>query len=307
MSADVSAVDRPAEAVGPIALPVRPWRPSRWMREVAWRHIVAVLACFFALFPVIWVVSASINPTGSIAAQQLIPREPTLDNFRELLNETSYTQWLLNSVMIAGVASALQVALGAHAAYAFSRLRFHGRRAGLVAILLIQMFPQLLAVVAIFLMMNNIGDVFPQIGLGTQAGVILVYLGGALSINTWMMKGFFDTIPRELDETAKVDGASHAQIFYLVVLPLVRPVLAVIGLLAFVFAFNEFIIASALLQGSDAETLPIGLFTFIDERYGSRWGPFAAGALMGGVPIIVLFLFLQRYIISGLTAGSVKG
>lgn len=307
MAADAQALERARAA--PRVADLR-WRPSRWTREVGWRHLVALAACVFALFPVAYVLAASVNPNNSIAASTLFPANPTLDNYRLLLrNEPGlpYVTWLRNSAVIAGVASVMNVFFSALAAYAFSRLRFKGRRPGLLALLLIQMFPQLLAVVAIFRMMVRFKEVFPAIGLGTGLGLLLVYMGGALGMNTWLMKGFYDTIPSELDESAKVDGASHAQAFFLIVLPLVRPVLAVVGLLSFVFLFNEFIIASVLVRGSDAQTLPVGLQLFIDERYGSRWGPFAAGAVLGGIPFILLFLFLQRFIVSGLTAGAVKG
>jgi arabinogalactan oligomer / maltooligosaccharide transport system permease protein len=280
-----------------------------WFRDVGWRHLVALLAVAFALFPVVWVVSASFNPTGSLAGQQLIPDNPTLDNYRTLLDDPSYpfARWFLNTMVIGGIVAASTVALSAMAAFAFSRLRFTGRRVGLMSLLLVQMFPQLLAMVAIFLLMDNIQSIFPAIGLGTRAGLILVYLGGALGVNTWLMKGFFDSIPSELDEAAKVDGATHAQTFVRIILPLAAPILAVVGLLSFIFTINEFVLASILLRQPDDYTLAVGLYRFVGDRYGSRWGPFTAGALLGGVPVIVLWMFLQRFIVSGLTQGAVKG
>jgi arabinogalactan oligomer / maltooligosaccharide transport system permease protein len=280
-----------------------------WFRDVGWRHLVALLAVAFALFPVVWVVSASFNPTGSLAGQQLIPDNPTLDNYRTLLSDPSYpfARWFLNTMVIGVIVAVSTVALSAMAAFAFSRLRFTGRRVGLMSLLLVQMFPQLLAMVAIFLLMDNIQSIFPAIGLGTRAGLILVYLGGALGVNTWLMKGFFDSIPAELDESAKVDGATHGQTFLRIVLPLVTPILAVVGLLSFIFTINEFVLASILLRQPDDYTLAVGLYRFVGDRYGSRWGPFTAGALLGGVPVIVVWLFLQRFIVSGLTQGAVKG
>jgi arabinogalactan oligomer / maltooligosaccharide transport system permease protein len=280
-----------------------------WFRDVGWRHLVALLAVAFALFPVVWVVSASFNPTGSLAGQRLIPENPTLDNYRILLDDPSYpfARWFVNTMVIGGIVAVSTVGLSAMAAFSFSRLRFTGRRVGLMSLLLVQMFPQLLAMVAIFLLMDNIQDVFPAIGLGTRAGLILVYLGGALGVNTWLMKGFFDSIPAELDEAAKVDGASHVQVFLRIILPLAAPILAVVGLLSFILTINEFVLASILLRQPDDYTLAVGLYRFVGDRYGSRWGPFTAGALLGGVPVIVLWMFLQRFIVSGLTHGAVKG
>ncbi|AXV08206.1 Maltose/maltodextrin ABC transporter, permease protein MalG [Euzebya pacifica] len=279
----------------------------RWFRDLGWRHLVGLLAVAFALFPVVWVVSASVNPTSTLSGQQLVPDNPTLDNFRRLF-ETGFWTWFRNSMVVAGVGAFGTVLLAALAAYAFSRLRFTGRRAGLLSLVLVQMFPQLLAFVAIYLMMIRIGDVAPSIGTGTISGLILVYLGGAMGVNTWLIKGFFDTIPHDLDESARVDGATHWQIYSRIIMPLAAPILAVVGLLAFVTILNDFVIANAVLSNNeDSWTLSIGLFRFVADRYGARWGPFAAGAVIGSVPTVLLFLYLQTYIVSGLTQGSVKG
>jgi arabinogalactan oligomer/maltooligosaccharide transport system permease protein len=193
------------------------------------------------------------------------------------------------------------------AAYAFARFRFKGRRMGMLSLLLIQMFPTFLAVVAIYLIVLRIGDVFPAIGLDTRASVILVGLGGALGINTWLMKGFLDSIPDSLDESARVDGATPGQVFWGIILPLATPVLAVVGLLSYIFSINEFIIASRLLQTTDKWTLPVGLYGFISDKYASQWGPFCAGVVLAAIPVVILFFFLQRYITEGLTRGAVKG
>jgi arabinogalactan oligomer/maltooligosaccharide transport system permease protein len=169
------------------------------------------------------------------------------------------------------------------------------------------MFPQFLALVAIYVILLNVGDVFPFLGLNTKTGLILVYLGGALGVNTWLMKGFFDTIPAELDESARVDGATPNQVFWGVILPLAVPVLAVVALISFIFTLNEFVIASAVLQTSDNYTLVVGLQGFISEQYAKQWGPFAAGVLLAAIPPALLFLALQRFIVEGLTRGAVKG
>ncbi|HSL26261.1 MAG TPA: sugar ABC transporter permease, partial [Acidimicrobiia bacterium] len=169
-------------------------RMQRWLRGRGWRHLVAWLALAFAVFPVLWILSASFNPTGTLVSQRLVPTRLSLENYQELLGgSVPYLSWFRNTVVIAGIAALANTLLSALAAFAFSRMRFKGRRTGLLSVLLIQMFPQTLAFVAIFLIMANIGDVFPAIGLGTQAGLILVYLGGAMGVNTWLIKGFFDT------------------------------------------------------------------------------------------------------------------
>jgi arabinogalactan oligomer/maltooligosaccharide transport system permease protein len=285
-------------------------RTQRWLRNLGWRHLVAWLALAFAVFPVLWILSASFNPAGTLVSQRFIPSNLSLENYRELLGgSVPYLSWFRNTVVIAGVASLGNTLLSAFAAYAFSRMRFRGRRTGLLAVLLVQMFPQTLAFVAIFLIMANIGDVFPAIGLGSQAGLVLVYLGGAMGVNTWLMKGFFDTIPVDLDESARIDGASHTQVFFRIIFPLVAPILAVVFLLSFIFLINDFVLASAVLGQGDPDkfTLAVGLYRYLSDQFNLRWGPFAAGAMIAGLPVILLFQFLQRFIVSGLTQGAVKG
>jgi arabinogalactan oligomer/maltooligosaccharide transport system permease protein len=281
-----------------------------------WRHIVGIAAMIFALFPVVFVLSSAFNADQTLDGSRLIPHHVTLQNFRDLFNTNlqdvniptaHYVAWYVNSLIIPGVAAILSVALGAFAAYAFSRFRFKGRRFGMLALLLIQMFPQLLLVVAIYLILLQTGDVFPAFGLNTRTGLILVYLGGAMGVNTWLMKGFFDTIPSELDESAKVDGATPSQIFWGVILPLATPILLVVALISFIFTLNEFAIANTVLQTTDKQTLAVGLRIYIDKKYSNNWGPFAAGALLAAIPVTALFLGLQKYIVGGLTQGSVKG
>jgi arabinogalactan oligomer/maltooligosaccharide transport system permease protein len=295
----------------------RPQRKRPKFKDTWWRHLVGILALLFALFPLAYIVSAAFSSTATLTGARLIPRHITLDNFRTLFNthtagssnyaSAHYLRWMLNTIVVATSVAILSVMLSAFAAYAFSRFRFRGRRFGMVALLLIQMFPQLLLVVAIYLIVLHTGDVFSVLGLNHLTALIVVYLGGAMGVNTWLMKGFFDTIPRELDESARVDGATPAQVFWGVVLPLAAPVLAVIALISFVSTINEFIIASTILQTPDHFTIGVGMQSYIDQKYSEHWGPFAAGVLIAAIPVVVLFIFLQRYIVSGLTAGSVKG
>ena len=283
---------------------------NRWFKSVGWRHLVGMAALVFSLFPVLFIISSSLNAAGTLSGSSLVPSDFSTINYTELIDGTDapYLDWLWNTMLVAGGAAVINTGLAAFASYAFSRMRFAGRRAGLLSILLIQMFPTTLLFVAMFVFVSDIGGVFPGLGLGSRTMLLIIYLGGALGVNTWLIKGYFDTIPRDLDESALIDGASHAQIFFRVILPLAAPILAVVALITFVFTINEFLVASAVLGQGDAEnfTLAIGMFRFIDGQ-GGEWGQFAAGSVMAGVPVVLLFLFLQKYIVSGLTAGAVKG
>jgi len=309
--AEVAAAQRVAEAA-----------PRRRLRLAGnwWRYLVSLLAIAFAVFPILYVVSAAFNPVDSLSGAGLIPEDVTLDNFRSILSgspgeegtseaalDVPYKNWYLNMLIVSGATAVLSVFFGALAAYAFARYRFRGRRMGMLTLLLIQMFPTFLAVVAIYLIILRVGKVFPAIGLDTRTGVILVYLGGVLGVNTWLMKGFLDSIPDELDESARVDGATPAQVFWAIILPLAAPVLAVVGLLSYIGTINEFIIASTLLQSKDKFTMPVGLYGFIQDKYAQQWGTFCAGVVLAAIPVVILFFFLQRFIAEGLTRGAVKG
>lgn len=301
---------------------------------LAIRTVILTIAIAFALFPVLYIISSAVNPAGTLSTQGLLPtgiEEPAdmLTNFRALLVDEldiyPFWNWLANSIIVATTSTVLTVIITALSAYSFSRFRFWGRRSLLLGVLLIQVFPNLLSMVALFLILLEIGrlaDVIPQalpflafinwdflrlFGLNSLGGLILVYMGGAMGINTWLMKGFFDSIPRDIDESALVDGASHWQIFWRLIFPLVRPILAVVGVLAFVGTFNEFVLARIILRDQENWTLMVGLYNFINADFNRDWGKFAAGALVSATPIVILYLSLQNQIVGGLTAGAVKG
>lgn len=301
----MTAVPSPLPAAHPAP---RRRSPGRWFADTGWRHLVGVLTLVFALFPIVFVLSASLNANGTLTAANDLFADLSLVNYRELFGNPlyPYARWFLNTMVVAAGTAVLQVFVAALAAYAFSRFRFAGRRLGLLGLLLVQMFPQLLAAVAIFLLMFEIGALFPGIGIGTVWGLILVYMGGALGVTTFLVKGFFDTIPRELDEAMKVDGAGHARVFFGMILPLAAPVLAVVLLLSFITTINEYLIASIILTAPESQTLAVGLYQLVSQFLSAEWGLFAAGALLGAIPSVLLFQFLQRYIVSGLTSGSVK-
>lgn len=278
----------------------------RWWREVGWRHVIGVVMILVCVLPLLYVVSASLNPGGTLTGSNRLFSQVSGANYAELAT-TDFSRWAVNSLVVCTATALGTVLMGAAAAYAFSRFRFQGRRASLTALLLVQMFPQMLAFVAIFLLLLAIGDVFPVLGINSRLALIAVYLGGALGVNAFLMYGFFNTIPRELDEAAKIDGASHAQIFFTIILRLVSPILAVVGLLAFVSAYGEFVIAKVVLSRVENYTLAVGLYVWASDERNAPWGLFAAAAVLAAIPVVLLFQFLQRYIVSGLTAGSVKG
>jgi arabinogalactan oligomer/maltooligosaccharide transport system permease protein len=268
---------------------------------------VALVAIVFALIPISFVVSAAVNPLGTLSSTSLIPTQFGASNFTNLFANTAFVRWFLNSVIISGGATILSLALSTFAAYAFSRFRFNGRRPGLLFLLIIQMFPAFLAIVTIYILFTSVTDLYPVIGFNTPWSLVLLYMGGALGVNTWLIKGFFDTVPKELDESAKVDGASHLRTFYSIILPLVTPILAVVGVLAFISSINEFIMASVFLTQSDTKTLAVGLYGLIAGERNANFGMFAAGTLLTAIPTVLLFFSLQKYIAGGLTSGAVKG
>ncbi len=293
-------------------------RRNPYRGKVWWRYLTAVLAICFAVLPIVWVILAALNPLGTISSLSFSIHDFGFDNFRflfgkhDLSQEVTYNNypflhWYRNSLMLSSIAAVLQVTIGTMSAYAFSRMAFKGRRLSLGGLLLLQMFPSILSFIALFLIMQRVGKVFPFMGTGTFAGLIFIYLGGAMGYNTYLLKGFFDTIPRELDEAAIVDGATSNQVFFKIILPLAAPMLAVVMLLSFIGLMNDFILASIFLTKSDQMTLAVGLRSFISGRYASNWGVFAAGALLAALPVVILFQVLQRYIVEGLSAGSVKG
>jgi arabinogalactan oligomer/maltooligosaccharide transport system permease protein len=281
-----------------------------WLKKVLWRHIVGIIVASFALFPLVWMISAAFDVTGQISTQELIPVHKGLDNFHQLFSNTEkpFVIWSKNSLVIAVSAAGMQVIIGALAAYSLSRHRFRGRKLTLSMILIVQMFPQLLAATTLFLIINTFGKSFSILGLGHQLPLILIFGGSALGVNTWMLKSFFDTLPTEIDEAAKIDGAGHFEIFRKIIVPLATPIFVVTFLLSFIGINNEYLITSVIL-GLDGKnmTIAVGLQQFIYGQYGKNWGPFTAGALLATIPVMALFIFLQKHLVSGLVSGATKG
>lgn len=284
-------------------------RGAHWWREIGWKHIVGIAVIIYCVIPLLYVLSVSFVPNAVLTAPLSLSNGISFDNFKALGSDqySMYWQWIFNSLVVSTVTAIGTVLMGAAAAYAFSRFRFRGRRGTLTFLLLVQMFPQMLAFVALFLLLLGIKDIFPALGLNSKLGLICVYLGGALGSNTFLLYGFFNSVPRELDEAAEIDGASHAQTFWTIIMPLVLPVLAVVGLLSFISSFGDFVIAKVVMQTPDQYTLAVGMYNWAADERNAPWGVFAAGSIIAAIPVILLFQYLQKYIVSGLTSGAVKG
>ncbi|MFM6963658.1 MAG: sugar ABC transporter permease [Micrococcales bacterium] len=293
----------------PLKLKKKRRTPLKWFLTTGWRHVLGLALILYALFPILYIISTSLYPNNSIEGTTTLFAAISFQNYISLFSDPArpFGLWYLNTVTIGVVTSVLSVFISALAAYAFSRLRFRGRRGGLLSLILIQMFPALLGLVAIFGMLTEIGKVFPAFGLDSVLGLVMVYLGGSLGGGTYLMYGFFNTVPKELDEAAKLDGATHTQIFYGIILRLVSPILAVQMLLSYIGITSDYVLASVVLSKPESLTLAVGLQQFISDPFSKDWSMFTAGAVLAAIPVVTLFMFLQRYIVSGLLGGAVKG
>jgi arabinogalactan oligomer/maltooligosaccharide transport system permease protein len=294
---------------------------GRWLRLVGWRHAVAIIFVIWALFPAFYVLSVAFSGGSTLtsacdpskqgleALMCIFPTKFDTSNFEAILNnpDRPFVKWFVNTLIIASLNAGAALFMGAAAAFAFSRMRFKGRRPGLLMLMLVQMFPAVLAITAIYSLMVAIRNVFPSFGLGSIWGLTLVYLGGALGVNTFLMKGFFDTIPVDIDESARIDGAGHARIFFGLIMRLALPILVVVFFVSFQSTFNELPIASVVMPDLQNTTLAVGLNGLIANPLIQEWGMFAAGGVIAAIPLFILFLVTQKYLVTGLTAGAVKG
>ncbi|MBN8489104.1 MAG: maltose ABC transporter permease MalG [Burkholderiales bacterium] len=296
-------------------MPIVQSQSQRWRKLAA--HAFLLALCAVVLFPFLVVVSVSLRP-GNFAAGSLIPETISWEHWRYVLGlpyagpdgrmiepDLPVLRWLWNSVKVATVSGAVTLLLSTTAAYALARMRFRGRRQVLTGLMLMQMFPAVLALVAIYAIFDRLGAAVPAIGLNTHASLVLAYSGG-IAMHVWTIKGYYDTLPAEIEEAARVDGAGTWTTFWRVLLPMALPILAVVFLLAFIGAVIEYPVASVLLTQQDQLTLAVGAKLFVHE-HNFRWGDFAAAAILSGLPITAVFLLAQRWLIAGLAAGGVKG
>jgi arabinogalactan oligomer/maltooligosaccharide transport system permease protein len=270
-------------------------------------HLTVAAACAVVLYPIVWVVKLAVSPAQAMALSiNPLPREVTAQHFTDVLMSTDLQgRWLFGrqlfaSLFVSTTSTLVGLALAVTAAYALSRFKFPGREPSMQVLLVTQMFPNTLMLVALFELLQKLGL------LDSWTGLILVYSTTSLPFCIWMLKGYFDSLPRELEEAALMDGASHAQVFWKVVLPLSRPALAVTALFSFMQAWNEYILAATLLNDETRFTLPAALQRYVGE-YKTEWGHYAAGALIVSIPVMALFFALQKHLVGGLTAGGVKG
>jgi arabinogalactan oligomer / maltooligosaccharide transport system permease protein len=266
-------------------------------------YLVILVMFLIILYPLAWIIGSSFNPGQSLSGSSIIPENATLAHYKELfdIDRSDYLYWYWNSLKVSTLTMLLTVTLVSFTAYSFSRYRFVGRKNSLLTFLVLQMIPNFAALIAIFILALITGL------LDNHLGLVLVYAGGQIPMNTWLMKGYLDTIPKELDESAKIDGAGHFRIFFQIVMPLATPIISVVALFSFIAPFADFIIASILLRSEKKYTLAVGLYDMVAKQFGAEFTTFAAGAVLIAIPIAILFLSFQRYFVSGLTAGGTKG
>ena len=265
-------------------------------------HLVLICACLIAIYPVLRVLSISLRPGNSIVSTSLsiIPAGATLDSYRKLFTQKDFLLWLWNSLIITLITSMIGLALAATGAYAFSRWKFPGRRAGLLFLLTTQMIPAGMLLIPLYILVVRL-QLF-----NTYRGIIIAYSTTAVPFSIWMIKGYFDTVPIDLEEAAKIDGASQLGAFWRVILPLSTPSLAIAVLFNFMGAWSEFIVAKTLLQKPELRTWPLG-FQELSGQFTTEWNSYAAAAVLIMIPVVSIFLYFSKYFVGGLTLGGVKG
>lgn len=263
-------------------------------RIVIWLTIVMVM------FPVLWIVMSSFSAGDSFFLSSLFPKKFSVEHYVELFRETDFMVWVLNSLKFCFIVALIQLILTSLAAYAFARLRFTGRKYGLMTLLVLQVFPNSMAVAGYYILIY-------RFGLVDSSMALIFVLAGGSAFNIWLLKSYIDGLPVELDEAAMMDGANQFQVLYKIIVPLAAPQLAVIFLFSFIATYSEYVITSIFLQTPGKMTLALGLQSFISDQFAAHWTLFSAAAVISSLPIMIVFMCLQRFIQNGLVAGGVKG
>ena len=277
---------------------------NRGRGKRALAYILLIAVCVIIIYPLLWTIGASFNPGNSLVSTSIIPKNPTNEHYVKLFageGNLFYKQWYLNSLKISAFTMLLSLISVSFTAYAFSRFRFKGRKNGLTLFMLLQMIPQFSALTAIFVLGQMLGLI------NSHWLLILIYVGGQIPMNSYLLKGYMDTIPMDLDESARIDGASRTRIFWQIIIPLSRPMLAVVAMNGFTGPLGDFALSSVILRNPESYTLPIGLYKLVSDKMGASYTTFAAGAILISIPIVIVFLSLQKHFVSSLTAGGTKG
>lgn len=271
--------------------------------EMAGIYAVFAFMAVIIIYPLLWAFGISLNSGTSLYSSSIIPENWSLVHYKWLFTDpnSNYLTWYKNSMIVSGLSALISVGMTSLVAYAFSRYQFIGRKTGLYTFLILQMFPVIMAMVALYILLNLVGL------LNTLTGLILIYVGGQIPFNAWLVKGYLDTIPRELDEAARIDGAGHLTVFAKIILPLAKPILGVVALFNFMGPLFDFILPSIILRSPENYTLALGLFNFVNDKFANNFTRFSAGAILIAVPVAMIYLYLQRFLISGLTGGGTKG
>lgn len=266
-------------------------------------NIFFIIVCFLVLVPVLYALSVSLNADNSLLSSDFsfLPKQLTLDNYKAVFFEKPILLWLKNSLILAVITLVISLGTGIPAAYAFSRKHFPGRNPILKLLILLYAFPSLLSMTALYKLLTSMGLI------NTKTGLIIVYTGTMAVFALWNMKGYFDTIPTEIEEAAKIDGASQTQIVLRIVLPLAKPTIAVTAMMVLVYVWNEYIFAVNFMTGSDTYTLAAGLYSLQATEMSGSWPVFAAASILVSIPILIVFFSLQKNMTTGLTSGGVKG
>jgi arabinogalactan oligomer/maltooligosaccharide transport system permease protein len=296
-----AAGDRPAL---PVFRQDRRLRPDQ-KRSIALSWVTLLFVSLLTLFPIFWIVTTSLN-VGNSFATGLLPDHYTFSHYADVWQHTDFLIWMRNTLVVGGITASLEVGVIISIAYAFSRFRFVGRRYGLVILVALQMFPAVMALSADYYLINWISENWMPIS-DNWIGLIAIYVGMSVPFNAWLFKGYIDTLPYDLEESAYIDGASRFVAFWKVIMPLCRPMMAFIFIQGFLACANEFLLVSVIVTDASRKTFSMGLFDFAMGNFTTNWTDFAAAAVMGSVPWVVIFLAAQRWFVSGLAGGAVKG